>query len=81
MDKSILVNKTINNIKKLPVSKVKEVNDFVEFLLNRIDDQVITEGIQEIASTSKSFDFLNNEPDLYTVSDLKINYFSNSSPY
>jgi hypothetical protein len=76
MDKSILINKTINNINKLPASKVKEVNDFVEFLLNRIDDQVITEGIQEIASTSKSFDFLNNEPDLYTVSDLKINYTS-----
>lgn len=71
MDKSILVNITISNIKKLPVSKVKEVNDFVEILLNRIEDQVITEGIQEIASTSKSFDFLNNEPDLYTVSDFK----------
>ncbi|HEY9124682.1 MAG TPA: hypothetical protein PK252_10110 [Bacteroidales bacterium] len=71
IDKSILINKTINNIKKLPVSKVKDVNDFVDFLLNRIEDQVITEGIQEIASTSKSFGILNNEPDLFTGIDFK----------
>lgn len=74
MDKGVLIKKTINNIQKLPANKVKEVNDFVEFLLNRIDDQIITEGIQELASASKSFGFLNEEPDLYSVSDLKIKY-------
>ncbi len=74
MDKSVLIKKTINNIQRLPAAKVKEVNDFVEFLLNRIDDQMITEGIQEIASSSKSFNFLNNEPDLYSISDLKIKF-------
>ena len=74
MDKNILVQKTINNIQKLPESKINEVNDFVEFLLNKVEDQLITEGIQEIASTSKSFEFLNNEPDLYSVNDLKVTY-------
>ena len=74
MDKNILVQKTINNIQKLPESKINEVNDFVDFLLNKVEDQLITEGIQEIASTSKSFEFLNNEPDLYSVNDLKVTY-------
>ena len=74
MDKNILVQKTINNIQKLPESKINEVNDFVEFLLNKVEDQLITEGIQEIASTSMSFEFLNNEPDLYSVNDLKVTY-------
>ena len=74
VDKNILINKTINNIQKLPASKLKEVNDFVEFLLNKIDDQMITEGIREIASASESFNFLNDEPDLYSVNDLKIKY-------
>jgi hypothetical protein len=74
MDKDVLIKKTINNIQRLPASRVKEVNDFVEFLLNRIDDQMITEGIQEIISTSKSLNFLKNEPDLYSISDLKIKY-------
>ena len=74
MDKQILIKKALTNIQRLPITKVKEVNDFAEFLLNKIDDQMITEGIQEIASSSKSFDFLKNEPDLYSISDLKVKY-------
>ena len=74
MEKEALLRKTIQNIEKLPALKVQEVNDFVEFLLNRIDDQIITEGIKEIASSSKSFQFLENEPDLYTENDLKVKY-------
>ena len=74
MDKQILIKKTITNIQRLPATKVKEVNDFIEFLLNKIDDQILTQGIQEISSSSKSFDFLNHEPDLYTVKDLKLKY-------
>jgi hypothetical protein len=74
MDKQILIKKTITNIQRLPATKVKEVNDFAEFLLNKIDDQIMTQGIQEIASLSKSFDFLNQEPDLYSINDLKLKY-------
>lgn len=74
MEKEVLIKKAIKNIQRLPVTKVKEVNDFVEFLLNQIDDQMITEGIKDISSKSKSFDFLNDEQDLYTVSDLKVKY-------
>ena len=74
MDKQILIKKTITNIQRLPATKVKEVNDYVEFLLNKIDDQLMTQGIQEIVSSSKSFDFLNNEPDLYSINDLKLKY-------
>jgi hypothetical protein len=71
MDKTVLINKTFQNIKKLPLNQMKEVNDFAEFLLNRLDDQLITKGIQEIASSSKSYDFLTTEPELYSVNDLK----------
>jgi len=74
MEKDVLLKKTIKNIQRLPVTKVQEVNDFVEFLLNRIDDQMITEGIKKISSSSKSFDFLNEEQDLYSVRDLKVKY-------
>lgn len=74
MEKDVLIKKAIENIQRLPVTKVKEVNDFAEFLLNQIDDQMITEGIKKITSSSKSFDFLNNEQDLYSVEDLKVKY-------
>lgn len=38
--------KTITNLKKLPPDKLSEVNDFIEFILSRIDDQIISSGIQ-----------------------------------
>ncbi len=64
--------KTITNLKKLPPDKLSEVNDFIEFILSRIDDQIISSGIQSLESDS--FAFLENEPDLYTADDLKIKY-------
>jgi hypothetical protein len=54
--------------------KIKEVNDFADFLLSKIDDKIIQEGIQQIVSDSKSFDYLKDEEDLYTVEDLKERY-------
>lgn len=74
MEKDVLIKKAIENIQRLPATKVKEVNDFAEFLLNKIDDQLITEGIKKISASSKSFDFLKDEPELYSIKDLKIKY-------
>lgn len=66
-----MINKTIDNLKKLPDPKLKEVSDFAEFLLNRIENQFMTEGIQKIVSDSTSFKFLEDEVDLYSIDDLK----------
>lgn len=71
MNKNILLEKTLQNIRKLPESKIKEISDFTEFLLGKIEDQMITEGIQNILTGSKSFDFLKDEEDIYTKDDLK----------
>lgn len=74
MKKQILLEKTISNLNRLPDSKIKEVNDFVSFLLNKLDDQILTEGIQDLSSKSKSFEYLNHEPELYSVNDLKVKF-------
>ena len=74
MTRETLIKKTIDNLAKLPDQKLKEVSDFAEFLLNRIKNQLMTEGIQELVSDSKSFKFLESEEDLYTVKDLKERY-------
>ncbi|MDO8927820.1 MAG: hypothetical protein Q7W54_02405 [Bacteroidota bacterium] len=50
------------------------VRDLVDFLLQKIDDQILQEGIQELASKSKVFSYLNEEEDLYSVDDLKERY-------
>jgi hypothetical protein len=74
MTREILIEKTINNLGKLPDQKLKEVSDFAEFLLDRIENQIITEGIQKLAAESKALKFLNNEEDLYSIDDLKVRY-------
>ncbi|MGB8319917.1 MAG: hypothetical protein WCE54_17425 [Ignavibacteriaceae bacterium] len=74
MDRQVLIDKTINKIRQLPDIKIKEVDDFAEFLLSKIDDRIILEGIQKLASDSRAFSYLKDEEDLYTVNDVKEKY-------
>jgi hypothetical protein len=74
MTREKLIEKTINRLSKLPDQKLKEVSDFAEFLLSKIEDRNLTEGIQKLAADSKSFKFLEDEEDLYSASDLKETY-------
>ncbi len=74
MTRETLIKKTIDNLSKLPDQKLKEVSDFAEFLLSRIENQLMTEGIQKLVSDSKTFKFLEDEEDLYSVDDLKERY-------
>jgi hypothetical protein len=74
MDRKVLIDIVIRKIKLLPDTKIREVNDFADFLLSRIDDKITLEGIQKLADDSKVFEFLKEEEDLYSVNDLKEKY-------
>ena len=74
MNRSVLIKETIDKIHQLPDIKIQEINDFAEFLLSRIDDKMLLEGIQKLATDSKSFEYLKNEEELYSVNDLKEKY-------
>ncbi len=74
MTRATLLKKTIDSLQKLPDQNLQEVSDFAEFLLHKIDNQIIAEGIRQLASESKSFQFLEEEENLYTVNDLKEKY-------
>lgn len=74
MNRQDLIANTIDKIRQLPDVKIKEINDFADFLLSKIDDKIILEGIQKMVSDSKAFDYLEEEENLYTVEDLKERY-------
>ena len=74
MDRQVLINNIIKKINQLPDIKIKEVDDFADFILSKINEKIIQEGIQKLASESKTFNFLNEEEDIYTVNDLKERY-------
>ncbi len=71
MTRKVLIDQTVKSIKKLPDSKLQEVSDYVEFLLQRAENSELNEQIARLASTSKSFQFLEDEEELYSESDLK----------
>lgn len=71
MSREELIQKTINKLNKLPNQKVQEVSEYAEFLLQRLESQLLTEGIQKMASESKTYSFLEDEPELYKVSDVR----------
>ncbi len=70
MNREILINKTISKISLLPDWRLKEISDYIDFLLKSYDDKKITEGIMKLTSKSKSFDFLNDEEEIYGESDI-----------
>jgi len=74
MNREVIIENIVSKIKQLPDAGIMEVNDFAEFLLSKIDDQIIKEGISSIIAESRTFEFLHDEEDLYTVNDLKERY-------
>jgi len=79
MTREKLIAKTLADINKLPDQKLKEISEFAEFLLSKIDDKIILEGIQKLSTETKAFKFLEDEEDIYKVEDLKEKYKRASS--
>ena len=71
MSREILIQKTLDNLIKLPDQKLTEVSDFAEFLINKLENKMLMEAIESLVSDSKSFQFLETEEELYSRDDLK----------
>ncbi len=71
MTRQAIIERTLNAINRLPSDKAEEISDFADFVIKRYEEHRLTEGIQMLTSNSQTFDFLNNEEDLYSEADLK----------
>ena len=69
-----LINRTLTTLSKLPPEKVKEVSDFADCILKKYDEEVLQRGIEKLIGKSKTFNYLKDEEDLYTLEDLKEKY-------
>lgn len=74
MEREVIIDETVKKLNKLPLDKLRQVEDFVDFVISRIDDKLLVEGIQKLTSDSKAFEYLKHEEDLYSVNDLKEKY-------
>jgi hypothetical protein len=71
MTRQIIIERTIEIINQLPEEKAQEISDFALFIMKRYEESILTKGVQTLSSQSHSFDFLKEEEDLYSLSDLK----------
>ncbi len=71
MNREEIIKDTLSTLQQLPDEKLWEVKDFAAFLLSKLDDRLLTEGIAQMASNSKSYTFLEEDENLYTLNDAK----------
>lgn len=71
MTREAIIQKTIQALTILPVEKAEEISDFVDFMLKKYEDLTLQQGIQALQSQSESFNFLNEDQELYTSADIK----------
>lgn len=69
--RQIIIDRTVKAINQVPDDKAEEISDFAEFVIKRYEEHRLTTGIQQLASDSQAFEFLNKEEDLYSEADLK----------
>ena len=74
MTRQAIIERTLKAINQLPEDKAEEISDFAEFMMKQYEEQQISKGAQSLSASSKAFDFLKQEEDLYSEKDLKETY-------
>ena len=74
MTKQAIIDQTVKAINQLPKEKAEEISDFAAFICKRYEEHLLSLGIQSVISENNSFDFLNEDEELYTEADVKEKY-------
>lgn len=74
MSKKELIEKTVLTLERLPEEKIVEVSDFADFVLQKNEDNLLLQGIAQLTAQSKSYEFLEDDEELYTLNDIKETY-------
>jgi hypothetical protein len=67
--KAEIIETLIKALHSLPEDKVKEIYDYADFLSKKYEDSVLMAGMHSLAESN--FNYLSEDEDIYTVSDLK----------
>ncbi len=77
MDTNLVEQRLIEKIRQLSSPRIVEIEDFIDFLYQRESQEQLSidrsapsnHEMLVLAQNGKSFDFLYDEPDLYTLAD------------
>lgn len=71
MTRKAIIERTVKAINELPEDRAAAISTFAEFVMKQYEDYQLVKGIQQMASTGDTFNFLSEEEDLYSEADLK----------
>ncbi len=74
MTREAIINQTIKAINSLPEEKANEISHFADFVVRKYEEQQLISNIQKLTTVSETFDFLNEEEEIYSLKDLKEKY-------
>ena len=77
MNTNLVEQRLIEKIRRLSYPRIVEIEDFIDFLYQRESQEQLaidrtapsTNEMMVLAQSGNSFDFLDEEPDLYTLAD------------
>ena len=71
MTKKNLLKQAELKLEQLPPEKIKEVMDYADFLIAKIEASLQNEAMLKTAATSNAFQFVNEDQAEYTLADIK----------
>ena len=74
MTREAIIQKTMEVLHALPADKIEEVSDFADYILKKYDDRLLQQEMQALIEQSDTFNFVEEEQELYSVKDLKERY-------
>lgn len=74
MEKANLIQDTVDILDRMSDEKIQEVKDYASYILKKYEEDMLQNGLTQLANQSQTYQFLEEEEDLYTVEDLKIKY-------
>ncbi len=74
MSRQELIEKALKGMETLSNEELNEMNNFLEFILSKHEKKALSRDVSGINTSSKSYKFLEEDSDLYTVNDLKVKY-------
>jgi hypothetical protein len=74
MTKQQIISETVEILNKLPDNKAEEIRNMLINYFNEKNNEIFEKGFSKLINDSESYNFLNEEPDLYTEKDLIVRY-------
>ncbi|OYU97802.1 MAG: hypothetical protein CFE21_03965 [Bacteroidetes bacterium B1(2017)] len=71
MSRQSIIERILNAINQLPDEKAEEISDFADFVFKRYEETTLLNGIKKLSAEATTFDFLNQEEEIYSIEDLK----------